>query len=337
MLVRLVAILSMLAWALVPQVAEACAPADMSIFDQLEQARYVAVGRMSGRSIRAAEVFAGGARAVRIEDQTGLACPVEVLTSHRALFILNADNGFAADRQSYVVDPTEELLALVRSYAGASAAARRAVLVQLAVSDGPNAESATLHLATHLELVARMTAAQYRLLVEAISSLPAARLESFALLLARLHLREAVAPLVARIGNTDRPERIAILLEIMTTHRIELGGHDAPFESDRWVRWRRRSSELSADFDPGAWIANYWTEWLTHIEPMEAPSASATLPALAASMRTGANAMTRIIALERCERVRGHVIAENYSRWAFGVAPQRWESFAAACEAPLAE
>ena len=66
MLVRLVAILLMLAWALVPRVAEACAPADMSIFDQLEQARYVAVGRMSGRSIRAAEVFAGGARAVRI-------------------------------------------------------------------------------------------------------------------------------------------------------------------------------------------------------------------------------------------------------------------------------
>lgn len=337
MLVRLVAILSMLAWALVPHVAEACAPEETSIFEQLEQARYVAVGRISGRSIRAAEVFAGGARAVRLQDQTGLECPVEVLTSQRALFILNADNGFVADRQSYVVDPSEEVLALVRSYAGANVAARRAVLVQLATSDGPNAELATLHLATHPELVARMTAAQQRLLVEAIPTIPAARLESFALLLARLHLRGAVAPLVARIGDTDRPERIAMLLEIMASHRIELGGHDAPFESDRWVRWRRRSAELSDDFDPYAWITNYWTEWLTRSEPMEAPSASATLPALAASMRTGANAMTRILALERCERVRGQAIAENYPRWAFGVAPQRWESFAAACEAPLAD
>jgi len=337
MLVRLVAILSMLAWALVPCAAEACAPVETSIFDQLEQARYVAVGRMSGRSLRAAEVFAGSARTVRIQSQAGLECPVVLQTSRRALFILNADNGFVADRQSYVVDPSEELLALVRSYAGGNAAARRAVLVQLAISDSPNAELATLHLATHPALVARLTAAQHRLLVAAIPTIPAARLESFTLLLSRLHLRASVAPLVLRIVDMDRPERMAMLLEILTSHRIELGGHDAPFESDRWVRWRRRSSELSDDFDPYAWIASYWTTWLTRSEPMEAPAALATLPALATSMRTNGLAMTRIIALERCERVRGEVIGGDIARWAFGVAPQRWESFATACEAPLTD
>jgi hypothetical protein len=35
--------------------------------------------------------------------------------------------------------------------------------------------------------------------------------------------------------------------------------------------------------------------------------------------------------------VRAQTIGENFTRWAFGVAPQRWESFAVACEALDAE
>jgi hypothetical protein len=337
MFARVAALMFLLMWALAPRVARACAPENTSLFEQLDRAQYVAVGRVSGRSLRAAEVFVGEGRAARIQEQRRQACPVAIQRSHRALFILDADGNFVADQASYIVDPSDALLALVRGYAGVNAAARRAVLIRGIIDGTPQAESAALYLATHPAIIDATTPDERAQLVGAIRSAPAPLLEPLALVFARLHERAAVAPLVARVFDTDRPERIAMLLEIATAHRVELGGHDAPFESDRWVRWRRRQAELSSDFDPYAWIMSYWTAWLLRNEPMELSAEASTPANLAAAMRTGATAMTRILALERCERVRAQTIGENFTRWAFGVAPQRWESFAVACEALDAE
>lgn len=333
MFARLAALLFILASVFVPRAVQACAPPETSLFEQLDGARYVAVGRVTGRSLRAAEVFVGSARTARVASQRRAECPVAIQTGRRALFILNGEGDFVADTASYVVDPSDALLTLVRTFAGGNDAARRAVLIQALVEGAPQADAAALYLVNHPAMIAAVTSEERAQLVAAIRDVPAPRLESYALVLARVHERAAVAPLVARVVDTERPERIAMLLEIMTTHRVELGGHDAPFESDRWVRWRRRSAEASDDFDPYAWIMNYWTAWLARNEPMELSSEAAIPANLAATMRTGTTAMARIVALERCERVRGQSIAENFARWAFGVAPQRWESHAQACEA----
>lgn len=347
--VRTVAALALLAAALAPSPASACSSRYRGLLERADGARHVALTRGLRAGLRVEESLVGRARSFRIRGDA--ACPPDPRAGRPG--IVFADHRRLDSDQQYVEEPSPGQVEAVRRFVATAGDldARRRLLVELATDDEPAVARDAVHLlGMRPALLRAVTADERRRLIATVPSADAhVQLDALALVLARLHDLDAVAPLLARFDERGGAA-LGASLQLLTMHRQPMARFDDVFEEgERWASFRRRHLPVAGIASGPTFaeaVARHWRPWLEAHAGLDEAALWANAfaergqrvpdrddpAALARTMLRAPDAVLRAAALDRCEQLVGRPLSPY--RWgASGVPRWQWRERAEACRA----
>lgn len=322
----------------IPSNAVACSSRYENVFERAERAATIAVGYAHGPlSARADEVIAGRpliSRRLRLGNRRDI-CSPSVERGDVLLFL---------DRRGRLLSwsggaenaPPPELIDAVRRYREGPLAARAVLLQYAARGDGSRlAIDAASALANRPELLVALTDAEREALELAMTRSEGANAIALAAVVARLDRPNAAHAIIDRLERLPiESSALGTYLEIATTHREQLRGaadHDPP--SVRWQAYReqrlrdRFSADVTGERVSEANELVRFRDWIArHPTPSTLDATS-----LADVVLSGPDALSRIVAIERCERVHRRRLAASFESYALAAHELDWAVFAEAC------